>query len=120
MVTLKRFGWKRLLLAYLVLGIVLYVLLKLCMLTVPPEQRHLSGLERPLGCWGFEMIISLIRAFLYFPSTGLLPELLFWLDEVTGVPLTQNELVMLLSPVITNAFFLFLLGSGLDYLRGRR
>lgn len=118
--TFKRFGWRVTLLVYVLVGIALYMLDRLCTLTIPLNQRHLGWFERPLGCKGFELIIVLTRALLYFPATFLVPELLFWLDEVTRVPWTQNELVMFLSPVITNAFLLFLLGSGLDYLRGRR
>lgn len=116
---LNRYSWKRVLLFYLLVGIALYVLDKLCMLTIPLNQRHLSLLERPVGCLGFEVVIFLIRAFLYFPSTYLLPALLFWLDGIIGTPLTQNELVMFLSPVVANAFLLFLLGSGINYLRNR-
>ena len=115
----KRFGWKKVLLVYLLIGVVLYVLDMLCMLTIPLDQRHLGWFERPVGCGGFELIISLIRAFLYLPSTFLAPELLFWLDEVTGIPLTQSKLVMFLSPVVTNTFSLFLLGGGVGRLRNR-
>ena len=115
----NRWGWKRALpIFYLFLVAILYMLLKLCSLTVPADQRHLDWLSRSPGCGGLEVFISIALNLLYLPGIFLVAP---FLRVETGTEVSSGHaLVMFASTLIANAFLVFLIGGGIDYLRNRK